>query len=125
MYKSDFHVQGPQIHQFNNISQMPVPRSSFKRDYPRRMTFDSDYLVPIFSDEIYPGDDVHLKLTLLTRLLSPLKVPIMDNLYQETFFFFVPYRLVWDNWENSKVCKLILATLSLTLFQCLIKPKLR
>ena len=100
MYKSDFHVQGPQIHQFNNISQMPVPRSSFKRDYPRRMTFDSDYLVPIFSDEIYPGDDVHLKLTLLTRLLSPLKVPIMDNLYQETFFFFVPYRLVWDNWEK-------------------------
>lgn len=95
----DMHIQGPQINQFNNISPAPIPRSAFKRDFTRRTTFSQDYLVPIFLDEILPGDDVNLKMTAFTRMATPIK-PLMDNLYQETFWFFVPNRLVWANWEK-------------------------
>lgn len=93
------HVQGPQINQFNNVAPVKIPRSSFKRDFPRRTTFNPDVLVPIFVDEILPGDQVNLSMTALTRLSTPVK-PIMDNLYLETFWFFIPNRLVWENWEK-------------------------
>lgn len=93
------HIQGPQINQFNNVTPQRIPRSTFKRDFPRRTTFNADYLVPCFVDEILPGDEVNLSMTALTRLTTP-KKPIMDNLYLETFFFFVPNRLVWSNWEK-------------------------
>lgn len=99
MYKQTQHVQGPQINQFNNIAQNAIPRSSFKRDFTRRTTFNQDYLVPIFLDEILPGDEVNLKMKSITRMSTPIK-PLMDNLYLETFFFFIPNRLVWDNWEK-------------------------
>ncbi|AZL82942.1 major capsid protein [Apis mellifera associated microvirus 61] len=97
--QSNMHVQGPQINQFNNIAPEPVPRSMFKRDFTRRSTFDPDYLVPIFLDEILPGDEVNLKMNAFVRMSTPIK-PLMDNLYLETFWFFVPNRLVWDNWEK-------------------------
>lgn len=95
----NMHVQGPQINQFNNIAPQPIPRSVFMRDYPRRMTFDVDKLYPLMVDEILPGDDINVRLNALVRLATPLK-PFMDNLYFETFWFFVPNRLVWDNWEK-------------------------
>lgn len=99
MHDKDMHIQGPQINQFNNISPAPIPRSSFRRDFTRRSTFNQDYLIPIMVDEILPGDDVHLRMTAFTRMATPIK-PLMDNLYMETFWFFVPNRLVWDNWER-------------------------
>lgn len=99
MYQSTQHVQGPQINQFNNIAPNPIPRSAFKRDFTRRTTFNQDYLVPIFVDEIIPGDEVNLTMKAVTRMSTPIK-PLMDNLYMETFFFFIPNRLVWDNWEK-------------------------
>lgn len=99
MHAKNTHIQGPQIHQFNNIAENKIPRSAFKRDFTRRSTFNSGYLVPIFVDEILPGDDMHLKMTSLTRMSTPLK-PIMENLYFETMWFFVPNRLVWENWEK-------------------------
>ena len=99
MYQQDYHVQGPQINQFNNISPNKIPRSAFNRSFTKRGTMDADYLVPIFVDEILPGDEVNLKMDALVRLATPIK-PIMDNLYLETFFFFIPNRLVWTNWEK-------------------------
>lgn len=95
----DMHVQGPQVNQFNNISPQAIPRSSFKRDFTRRQTFDQDYIVPVFVDEILPGDDINLKMTSFCRMSTPIK-PLMDNLYLDSFFFFIPNRLVWDNWEK-------------------------
>ena len=95
----NMHIQGPQINQFNNIAPAPIPRSMFKRDFTRRSTFNQDYLVPIFLDEILPGDDVNVRMTAFTRMSTPIK-PLMDNLYMETFWFFIPNRLVWDNWEK-------------------------
>ena len=97
--RKDMHVQGPQINQFNNIAPSAIPRSAFRRDFTRRSTFGPDHLVPIFIDEILPGDDVSVRMTALTRVSTPVK-PIMDNLYQETFWFFVPMRLLWSNWEK-------------------------
>lgn len=92
-------IQGPQINQFNNVMVDKVPRSAFRRDFTRRTTFNSSYLVPVFVDEILPGDEVSLDLTALVRMSTPIK-PLMDNLYFETFFFFVPNRLLWDNWKK-------------------------
>lgn len=97
--QSNMHVQGPQINQFNNIAPRAIPRSAFQRDFTRRSTFNENLLIPIFVDEILPGDDVSVKMTAFTRLATPIK-PIMDNLYMETFWFFVPNRLVWSNWEK-------------------------
>lgn len=99
MHGSQMHIQGPQISQFNNINPQAIPRSAFKRDFTRRSTFNQDVLVPIFLDEILPGDDVHLKMTSFTRMSTPIK-PLMENLYLETFWFFVPNRLVWSHWEE-------------------------
>lgn len=98
-FNKDMHIQGPQINQFNGISPAPVPRSAFQRDFTRRSTFNSDYLVPIFCDEILPGDEVKLSMTAAVRMTTPIK-PLMDNLYLETFWFFIPNRLVWSNWEK-------------------------
>lgn len=95
----DMHVQGPQINQFNNIAPKPVPRSAFKRDHTRRMTFNQDLLVPVYLDEILPGDEVKIDMFAQVRMATPIK-PLMDNLYFETFWFFIPNRLVWSNWER-------------------------
>lgn len=95
----DMHIQGPQINQFNNISPQKIPRSAFRRDFTRRGTLNTNDLVPIFCDEILPGDDVNLKMTAMVRMTTPIK-PLMDNLYLETFWFFIPNRLVWSNWKK-------------------------
>lgn len=86
-------------HLFSQIPQANIPRSTFKRDYDYKTTFDSGYLIPFLVDEVLPGDTFKMKASLFTRLSTPI-VPIMDNMYLETFLFFVPNRLVWDNWEK-------------------------
>ena len=75
------------------------PRSAFKRDFTRRTTFNPNYLVPMIVDEILPGDDIKIQMNALVRLSTPLK-PIMDNLYLETFWFFIPNRILWQHWVN-------------------------
>ena len=97
--EADMRVQGPQIHQFNNVAPKLIPRSAFKRDFTRRTTFNPNYLVPMIVDEILPGDDIKIQMNALVRLSTPLK-PIMDNLYLETFWFFVPNRILWQHWVN-------------------------
>jgi hypothetical protein len=75
-----------------------MPRSKFNRSHGIKTTFDAGYLIPILADEMLPGDTFNLRLHAFARMATPI-FPIMDNLYLETFFFAVPYRLVWDNWE--------------------------
>lgn len=86
-------------HQFSQVPQAKIPRSSFNRSHGLKTTFDAGYLVPIFVDEVLPGDTHTLRANMFGRLATPIK-PIMDNLFLETFFFFVPNRLVWDNWAK-------------------------
>ena len=85
------------VHQFAMTPRADIPRSTFKRESAHKTTFDSGYLVPIYLDEVLPGDSMSLKMNGIFRMATPI-FPIMDNLYVETFFFFVPNRLVWDNW---------------------------
>lgn len=86
-------------HLFSQIPRADIQRSSFNRSHGYKTTFDSGWLVPFFVDEVLPGDTFNLKATLFGRLATPV-VPFMDNMYLETFFFFVPNRLVWDNWQK-------------------------
>lgn len=86
-------------HSFAQIPDVHIQRSSFDRSFTVKDTFDFDYLVPIFLDEILPGDTCNVNVNTFARLATQ-KVPIMDNMYVDYFFFFVPNRLVWDNWEK-------------------------
>lgn len=86
-------------HLFSQIPRADIQRSNFNRSHGYKTTFNSGYLVPFYIDEVLPGDTFNLKATLFGRLATPV-VPFMDNLYLETFFFFVPNRLVWDNWQK-------------------------
>lgn len=86
-------------HSFAQTPAVNMARSQFDRSFTVKDTFDFDYLVPIFVDEIIPGDTCNLSLNTFARLATQ-KVPIMDNMYVDYFFFFVPNRLVWTNWEK-------------------------
>lgn len=86
-------------HDFSRVPKADIQRSVFNRDHGLKTTMDAGYLVPIFVDEALPGDTFNLRATGFGRLATPVN-PIMDNLYIETFFFAVPYRLVWNNWQK-------------------------
>lgn len=85
------------VHQFAMVPRAEIPRSTFIIEHTHKTTFDAGYLVPIYVDEVIPGDTFNLKMTAFARLATPL-FPVMDNLYLDTFFFFVPNRLLWTNW---------------------------
>lgn len=84
---------------FSTVPSASIRRSSFDRSHSLKTTFDIDYLVPIFLDEVLPGDTFSLKSTHLCRLTT-LVQPLMDNLRLDLQFFYVPNRLLWDNWED-------------------------
>ncbi|QXP08619.1 MAG: major capsid protein [Arizlama microvirus] len=85
------------VHRFAMTPRADIPRSSFNIQKSHKTTFDAGFIVPIYVDEVLPGDTFRLSMTAFTRLATPL-FPIMDNMYLESFFFFVPNRLCWDNW---------------------------
>lgn len=86
-------------HSFATTPNVTMARSVFDRSHTTKDTYDFDYLTPIFVDEILPGDTCNLNVSTFQRLATQ-KVPIMDNLYIDFFFFFVPNRLLWTNWEK-------------------------
>lgn len=86
-------------HKFSEVPRAEIQRSQLDRSCGHKTTFDAGYLVPVFVDEVLPGDTVQLQMHAMCRLSTPLK-PIMDNLYLDTFWFFVPNRLVWNNWAK-------------------------
>ena len=86
-------------HQFSQVPKARIPRSVFNRSHGHKTTFDSGYLIPIFADEALPGDTFRCRMDGFARMATPI-YPIMDNLRMETFFFAVPIRLIWDNWEK-------------------------
>lgn len=86
-------------HLFSQIPRAQISRSVFDRSHGWKSTFDSGYLVPFLVDEVLPGDSYKVKFNFLARLSTPV-VPTMDNLFVDTFYFFVPYRLLWKHWEQ-------------------------
>lgn len=91
-------VMTPQEH-FSRAPQTGIERSTFDRSHGRKLTCDGNYLIPVFCDEVLPGDTHNVKATTFARFATQI-VPIMDNMFAELFFFFVPNRLVWNNWEK-------------------------
>ena len=86
-------------HVFSEIPNTTVQRSSFDRSHGCKTTFDSGYLVPVFVDEALPSDTLSLRMQGFGRMATPIH-PVMDNLYLSSFFFAVPVRLLWDNWQK-------------------------
>lgn len=86
-------------HTFSQVPKADIPRSAFNRSHGYKTTFDAGYLIPVYVDEALPGDTFNCSMTAFARLATPI-VPIMDNMYLDTFFFAVPVRLVWNNWQK-------------------------
>ena len=86
-------------HNFAMVPRADIPRSKFNIQSALKTTFDAAWLVPIYIDEVLPGDAMNLRMTAFCRLATP-TTPVMDNLHLDTFWFFVPNRLVWDNWQK-------------------------
>lgn len=86
-------------HRFSDAPAMYMKRTKFDRSHVYKTTFNSGKLIPIFVDEVLPGDTTRMSINYFARLATPIK-PIMDNIYLDWFFFFVPNRLVWDHWQN-------------------------
>ena len=78
---------------------MERPRSKFDRSHQLLTTINEGDLVPIYCDEVLPGDTAKVRLNGLIRMSTPV-YPIMDNAYMDIYFFFVPCRLLWEHWEN-------------------------
>lgn len=87
-------------HDFSQVPSAEIPRSSFDRSHGLKTSFNAGYLIPIFVDEALPGDTFTLNMTGFARLATPLH-PFMDNVFFNTFFFFVPNRLLWSNWQKQ------------------------
>lgn len=83
-------------HTFSQVPSVSIERSVFDRSHGYKTTFDAGLLIPVLVDEVLPGDTFTLSMTAFARLTTPIK-PLMDNMYLESFFFFVPYRLIWTN----------------------------
>lgn len=84
---------------FSQIPNSPIQRSVFDRSHDYKTTLDAGYLIPFFVDEVLPGDTFKLRVNAFVRM-NTLISPFMDNVFMDTFFFFVPTRLVWDNWQR-------------------------
>ncbi len=84
---------------FTQVPKADIPRSSFQRDYGYKTAIDFDFLYPIMCEEMVPGDTASVNLNAFARLATPI-YPVMDNMYIDTFYFSIPYRLVFDNWRR-------------------------
>lgn len=96
MARKKIRVRG---HRFSDAPAMYMRRTKFDRSHVYKTTFNSGKLIPVFVDEVLPGDTTRMSVNYFARLATPIK-PIMDNIYLDWFFFFVPNRLVWDHWQN-------------------------
>lgn len=86
-------------HNFARVPQIDHPRSVFDRSFSVKTAFNAGYLIPIYCDEAIPGDTFNVNMSGIARLTTPLH-PVMDNIYMDTFFFAVPHRILWENWEK-------------------------
>ena len=87
------------VSRFAQVPRAEIRRARFKRDFANITTMNEGDLVPLYVDEVLPGDTINCKLNGLIRMATPL-YPVMDNCYLDTYAFFVPCRLLWEHWEN-------------------------
>lgn len=91
-------VMSAQQH-FSQVPSIDMERSTFDRSHGYKTTFDAGQCIPFYVDECLPGDTHNLRTTGFFRLATPLK-PVMDNMFVDIHYFFVPMRLLWTHWVN-------------------------
>ena len=84
---------------FSHLPSIEIGRSRFDRSSTHKTTFNAGKLIPIYVDEVLPGDTFSMDVASLVRMSTPI-FPVMDNAYLDTYFFFVPNRLVWEHWRE-------------------------
>lgn len=84
---------------FSQLPRVSLPRSIFDRGSSHKTSFNAGDLVPLYVDEILPGDTVRMKTSKVIRLQTML-TPIMDNVFFDVYWFFVPNRLTWEHWQE-------------------------
>lgn len=84
---------------FSKLPSVDIGRSRFDRSSSHKTTFNAGKLIPIYCDEVLPGDTFSMDVASLVRMSTPI-FPVMDNAYMDTYFFFVPNRLLWEHWRE-------------------------
>lgn len=84
---------------FNQVPNLEITRSRFKRDQDIKLTFDAGQLIPFYVDEVLPGDTFSIDNVGLVRMSTPI-FPVMDNCYLDYYYFFVPNRILWEHWKE-------------------------
>lgn len=84
---------------FSQIPQADIRRSKFTRNHSHKTTFNAGKLIPIYVDEMLPGDTFSMDTSIFCRMSTPI-YPVMDNAYMDYYYFFVPNRLIWDHWSE-------------------------
>lgn len=84
---------------FAQAPQVDIQRSTFDRSSGHKTTFNAGKLVPIYVDEVLPGDTFEMKTSAIIRGSTPI-YPVMDNANLDIYFFYVPNRLIWDHWKE-------------------------
>lgn len=79
--------------------QAEINRSRFSRPSSLKTSFNAGEIIPIFIDEVLPGDTFSMDTACVVRMQS-LITPVMDNMYLDTYYFFVPNRLCWAHWQE-------------------------
>jgi hypothetical protein len=84
---------------FSLVPHVDISRSRFDRSASLKTSFNAGDVVPFFLDEVLPGDTFSVDTSKVVRMQT-LLTPMMDNVYLDTYYFFVPNRLVWDHWKE-------------------------
>lgn len=92
-------MQSVMQHDFAVTPNANIQRSKFDRSFGHKTTFDAGLIIPVMADEVLPGDTFICNMNAFARLATPI-FPIMDNMYLDSHFFFVPNRLLWDNFQK-------------------------
>lgn len=79
--------------------QVDIQRSTFDRPSTHKTTMNAGQLIPIYVDEVLPGDTFRFRMSSITRMSTPI-FPVMDNAFMDVYSFFVPNRIVWDHWAE-------------------------
>jgi len=98
-YGENFRAPKVNVHEFAMIPRAEIPRSSFRMQNDHKTTISASQLIPIYLQEVLPGDSFNVNMTAFVRMATPI-FPLMDNMDVESWFFFVPNRLVWINWQR-------------------------
>lgn len=84
---------------FSELPKVDIQRSIFNRPFSHKTSFNVGQVIPFYIDEVIPGDTHNITTSIVARLQT-LCTPVMDNMYLDTYYFFVPMRLLWSHWKN-------------------------